>query len=303
MCRSLPIAGHLGNLYCVEGVTPLATLSFPSSFVDASPSPVKAIKWAIDHKFNAIEISGNVHSLLDLSRRDRQYIIDTKQRYDLRLSYHFPTETSPCSHDAERRQRDLLELTKTIKVGSELGFEVIVVHPGMVDVSGVKPEEVPDTARLEAFKHLSDFMQTIAPVAEETGILLCLENLHYIPGYLVQQHSDLVEIVDVVDSKAVCITLDVGHAWGSGGIHEALASFGSRIRHVHLHDCSGAQNGGNIGQHQEIGFGLIDYGLLTELVSDNDRIAVLEVFASEDNQSAILRSRDAMQTIWGDAVT
>jgi sugar phosphate isomerase/epimerase len=263
---------------------------------------VKAIEWAIEHQFNAIEISGGVHSLLDLSRRDRQYIIDTKQRYDLRLSYHFPSETAPCSHDAERRQRDLLELTKTIKVGSELGFEVIVVHPGMVDVAGVKPEEVPNTKRLEAFAHISNFMQTVAPVAEEKGILLCLENLHYIPGYLIQQHSDLVEIVDAVDSKAVCITLDVGHAWGSGGIHEALVSFGRRIRHVHLHDCSGPQNGGNRGQHQEIGFGLIDYGQLTELVSDNDRIAVLEVFARENNESAILRSREAMQTIWGDAV-
>ncbi len=280
----------------------LATLSFPSSFVDSSPSPVKAIEWAIAHQFNAIEISGDVHSLLDLSRRDRQYIIDTKKRYDLRLSYHFPSETAPCSHDAERRQRDLLELTTTIKVGSELGFEVIVVHPGMVDVTGVKPEEVPDTARLEAFAHITNFMQKVAPVAEENRILLCLENLHYMPGYLIQQHSDLVEIVDSVDSKAVCITLDVGHAWGSGCIREALALFDQRIRHVHLHDCSGPQNGGNIGQHQEIGFGLIDYGLLTELVSDNDRIAVLEVFAREDNHSAILRSRDAMQTIWGDTV-
>ena len=44
--------------------------------------------------------------------------------------------------------------------------------------------------------------------------------------------------MDGINSPVVALTLDAGHAWGSGGISEAFAAFGSRVRHLHIHDAN-----------------------------------------------------------------
>ena len=280
----------------------MATLSFPSSFVDDTPTPRPAVEWAFEHGFRAVELSGSQFRLQDLSQEDQLYLRSAARERGLRYSYHFPSDTAPGSHDPERRRRDLAELVDAIRVASHVGVEVIVVHPGELDVGGSDGASLPEGVRHEALGHLVDFIGQAAVAAENAGVLLCLENLHYVPGWLIQAHSDLVQAVDAVDSSSVAITFDVGHAWGSEGVQQGLEIFGERIRHVHVHDCSGPQGSGNAGQHQEIGTGRLDFGRLSDLVRPSDQIVTLEVWSPGDHGASILRSRAVMKAAWGESV-
>ena len=280
----------------------MTTFSFPSSFVARSPSPRGAVDWAIEHGFGGVEFSGPQVRLADLSADDREYLIAMAKEHGLRYTHHFPSQASPGSHDNHRRERDQAELEAEIKAAGEIGIEVIVVHPGRLDVPGIEPIEVSEEARAESISYLVDFMKTSALAAEDSGVLIGLENMHYIPGWLIQSHEELAAAVDAIGSTSVGITFDIGHAWGSGGIEKAVEAFGDRIRHIQVHDCRGPQGAGNVkDQHMEIGTGILNFNAISDLVNLEPYIVTLETHTKDDPEGGILRSRDVLRTVWGDS--
>lgn len=278
----------------------MTTFSFATSSIDNSSSARHAVEWAIEHGFGGVEFNAPNIRLSDMCSEDRQFIVAMANEHNLRYTHHFPPTATPGSHDEGRRQSDQKELVDEIKAAGEIGVEVIVIHPGKLHVDGLEPEDVTESDRTVSLSHFVDFMKAVAPVAEDAEVVIGAENMHYIPGWLIQKHIELADAVDAIGSPAVGITFDVGHAWGSGGVGEGLRILGDRIQHVQVHDARGPEGAGNVkDQHLEIGTGLLDFGPIGDLIKSNGFICTLETSGFRDDREAIaLRSRDALQKMW-----
>lgn len=277
----------------------MTTFSFATSAIGSPPSAQMAVEWAIEHGFGGVEFNGPIR-LADVSPDDRAFLASASADHGMRYTHHFPASAMPCSHDPATRQRDLAELISEVNAAGELGVEVIVLHPGKVDVPGLEYEETSEIQRSEAMAFLIEFMKTVAPVAEGANIVIGLENMHYNPGWLIHAHSELAEVVDAIGSPAVGITFDVGHAWGSGGIDAGIETFGDRIRHVQVHDCRGPEGAGNVrDQHMEIGTGVLDFRSAGDLIRSGSFVATLETSGrAPGGKDVVVRSRDVLKALW-----
>lgn len=274
--------------------------SVATTSIDNPESARYAVNWAIENGFHGVEFNAPELFLSELGPEDREYLKSKSREHNLRYTHHFPGSALPGSHNPEQRAKDLQGFKSEIEVSGELGVKAIVLHPGRLDVPGVEQDQVSETDRAISFGHYVDFVKAAAPIAEQAGVMIGLENMHYNPGWVIRSHEELAESVDQVNSPAVGITFDVGHAWGSGGIEAGIEILGDRIVHVQAHDALGPEGAGNVrDQHKEIGTGLVDWTSVGELAKSRDFVVVIETSArSDDREGMARRSRDVLQRLW-----
>jgi sugar phosphate isomerase/epimerase len=131
----------------------------------------------------------------------------------------------------------------------------------------------------------------LMPYAAERGIGVMVENL---PGDF-NTAKELGELLDPLPELG--LHLDIGHAnllVLRSTVEELLVAYGSRLRHVHLHD----NKGGSADLHLPLGIGTVDVrgavGLLKRFGYDGT--ITLEVFTPDPHHLAY--SRDLLQRIW-----
>jgi sugar phosphate isomerase/epimerase len=131
----------------------------------------------------------------------------------------------------------------------------------------------------------------LLPVARDCGVGLMIENL---PGdwNTVLQLSQLLDPISELG-----LHLDIGHAnlrVPRNTTDEILRAYGSRLRHVHLHD----NKGGDADLHLPLGCGTINLHHQMELLhaAGYEGTITLEVF-SED-KSYLAYSRNVLRRLW-----
>ena len=278
----------------------MTEISVASSSLDNQESVRYAVEFAIEHNFNGVEFNAPEIYLSKQNLVDLKWAHDMSQEHDLRYTHHFPPSALPGSHVAATRARDLEDFGQEAYVAGELGVEVIVLHPGRLHVPGVEQGEESDDDRALVMVFFIEWVKEAAIEAENADVIIGLENMHYNPGWVIRSHKELADAVDEIDSPAVGITLDVGHAWGSGGIDAGIETFGERIQHVQAHDARGPEGAGNVrDQHMEIGTGLIDWTSVGKLVKSRNYVVALETSGRlPDREEAAIRSRDVLLKQW-----
>lgn len=131
----------------------------------------------------------------------------------------------------------------------------------------------------------------LLPLARECGVGLMIENL---PG----DWNTVLQLSQLLDPlPELGLHLDIGHAnlqTTRNTTDELLRAYGSRLRHVHLHD----NKGGTADLHLPLGCGNLDvnHTIASLRRSGYDGTITLEVF-SEDKHY-LLHSRDVLREIW-----
>ncbi|MCH7696386.1 MAG: sugar phosphate isomerase/epimerase [Proteobacteria bacterium] len=226
-------------------------------------------------------------------------------RHGVSLSIHFPTRFFPGSCDDSMRLECVRQLRATIGVARDIGARVIVVHPGPVGPPDEVTEEPAEDDRAQARKRAAESVRQVAGDAEDAGIMLCLENLPFDTGMAVRSYAEQVDLVRSVDSPAVALTLDAGHAFRSGGIAEAFGAFGPWLRHFHIHDATESR------PHLELGAGAIDFAAHAGLLRAYPHTMIMEINVDGEGQTspargrtkpALLRSRDILRDLLGNAI-
>jgi sugar phosphate isomerase/epimerase len=131
-----------------------------------------------------------------------------------------------------------------------------------------------------------------ASVAEKFDVILGLENFSHVKNCVQSTFAELVEWVDEINSPALKITLDVGHANLEGGVEQAIEIFDSRIAHIHLND-----NDGESSLHGKLGSGTIDWHAIAPFLATFGGMLSLELIGFDNPEGEVLSSKAFLEDL------
>jgi sugar phosphate isomerase/epimerase len=230
-------------------------------FIDLTLEPPAAASWRIDP--HAIRAALDRHGLGVVGH----------------TAYYLPM----ASAIEEIRQASIVELKRCIEAFSIIGAKWMNIHPD---------RHAPMHDRSFFIEKNIETLRELLPFAKERGVGLMIENL---PGDY-NSARQLGELLDPLPELG--LHLDVGHAnlmVPHNVTEELLQAYGSRLRHVHLHD----NKGGNADLHLPLGTGTVDLPRSVRALQScgyNGTIT-LEVFSPD--QHYLCYSRDRLREAWG----
>jgi hexulose-6-phosphate isomerase len=138
----------------------------------------------------------------------------------------------------EEREKAKSIVIQQLKVAAWLGCDTILVIPGSVkcgfsDNAPIVPYDVVYDRALEALKEL-------APVAEELGVAIGLENVW---NQFLMSPLEMRGLIDQIGSPAVGAYFDAGNVQAFGYPEQWVRILGKRIRKVHIKDFRAAAAG------------------------------------------------------------
>ena len=170
----------------------------------------------------------------------------------------------------EQPSQDPARMEMAFQAAADLGIPVINCGPG---------GKTGDEASLQ---QSLDSLGALAVQAERYGVSLCVK-AHV--GAAIDDTPTTLRLMEAVSSPALGIDMDPSHIYRAGeNPVEAIAAVVSRVRHVHIRDCKGRQQGPGKPEDQANGRGDIDLvGYLRVLHESGYRGPVdLEVIGAKD---------------------
>ncbi len=161
---------------------------------------------------------------------------------DPRQRYWYPSWIEP---DPHYRQIRIDHTRRALTLARELGAPCITTEPG-----GPVPAGESWSAQLKLFVEM---LKPVLEHAEREGVLLLIEPE---PGLLVETADQFLELMQHLDSPAVGLNFDIGHAYCVGDDPATTISrLAPYIRHFHLEDIAATR----VHHHLVPGDGAIDF--------------------------------------------
>lgn len=128
------------------------------------------------------------------------------------------------SRDASERDKSLRCLRRSLEIAGALEVDGVLLHPGQLPVEGTYQD---------AWNDLRDALIEIAPLAEEMGAAIGVENVwnKFLLSPLEARH-----FVDEIGSDWVGIYLDTANMMAYGHPEHWIRGLGDRIKKVHFKD-------------------------------------------------------------------
>jgi sugar phosphate isomerase/epimerase len=202
-------------------------------------------------------------------------------------SFHAPfaDHIDIASPDEAIRNVALAEVLQAAEAAAILRVHYFVIHPG--------PEHPPESSGEEQLARMTNVVATLSEVARrcrELGIMCVLENK--LPHLLFGNTSDILWILDAINTAEVGACLDTGHAFLAGDMPSLIRKLRGHLRMIHVHD-----NGGSRDDHLPPGRGQIDWeATLRDLVEIQFRGAlILEMAGQPDMETTMANARRGRQ--------
>ncbi|MBI3821532.1 MAG: sugar phosphate isomerase/epimerase [Planctomycetes bacterium] len=161
---------------------------------------------------------------------------------DPRQKYWHPSWIEP---DRHYRQIRINHTMKALTLAKELGAPCITTEPG-------GPVE-PGQSWSAALKLFVEMIKPVADHAQKEGVLLLVEPE---PGLLIETVDQFLEFMQHIDSPAVGMNYDIGHAYCvSDDPATTIPRCAKYIRHFHLEDIAATR----VHHHMVPGEGAIDF--------------------------------------------
>lgn len=161
---------------------------------------------------------------------------------DPRQRYWYPSWIEP---DRHYRQIRIDHTMRALTLARELGAPCITTEPG-------GPVE-PGASWSAALKLFAEMIKPVAEHAEKEGVALLVEPE---PGLLIETVNQFLEFMQLIDSPAVALNYDIGHAYCvKDEPAETIPRVAKYIRHFHLEDIAATR----VHHHLVPGEGAIDF--------------------------------------------
>ena len=186
--------------------------------------------------YDGIELSAidgmSEHLVLDRWREVAPQIRQLAQTYELALLA------------MEQPSQDPAKMEAAFQAAVEIGIPIINCGPG-----GKTDDEV-------TFQQSVDSIGALAQMAERYGVTLCVK-AHV--GAAIYNTPTTLRLMEAITSPAFGIDMDPSHIYRAGeNPVEAITAVISRVKHVHIRDCKGRQQGPGKPEDQANGRGDID---------------------------------------------
>jgi sugar phosphate isomerase/epimerase len=229
-------------------------------FVDLTIEPPAAASWKVDP-----------HA-----------IRDELERHNMRVVGHTAFYLPMASAFDSIRRAAVAELRCCLEIFGIVGAKYMNIHPD---------RHTPMHDRSFFIRRNLESFRELAPSAEKFGVGVMIENL---PGEY-NNAEQLGELLDPLPDLG--LHLDIGHAnlmVPYNTTEEVLAKYGSRLRHVHLHD----NKGGHADLHLPLGAGNVDVPWAIRALKrcGFDGTITLEVFSADRHY--LTYSRDKLRRLW-----
>lgn len=166
----------------------------------------------------------------------------------------------------EDRAERLEKMAKSLYGTAYLGSKNMVIHP-------IMPYGGEDGPDLGAWWEMNlDFFRKLLPVAEETGVKLCLENMPML-DLTVSRPKDTWRMVKDLDHPMMGFCLDTGHAAVfRENPADAVRMLGKNLTTLHIHDNNG------LGDFHMLPYqGIIDWEDFRKALLESESEAVLSL--------------------------
>ncbi|HZP81026.1 MAG TPA: sugar phosphate isomerase/epimerase [Chthonomonadaceae bacterium] len=155
----------------------------------------------------------------------------------------------------EQPSQDRAKMEAAFQAAAEIGIPIINCGPG-----GKSGDEASLQQSLESLGSLAD-------LAEKYGVTLCVK-AHV--GASIYNTPTTLRAMEAISSPAFGIDMDPSHIWRAGeNPVEAIAAVISRVKHVHIRDCKGRQQGPGKPEDQANGRGDIDLVSYVRVLHEN----------------------------------
>jgi sugar phosphate isomerase/epimerase len=227
---------------------------------------LKEVQWIADAGFGFIDLTLEpplaVPSKVDLPAL-RALLEKTKLPVVGHTAYYLPL----CSPFESIRRAAVEELKECLRAFAAIGAKWMNLHPD---------RQAPMHDRKFVIERNLQSLRELFEVADQVGVGLMIENL---PGSF-NSVKQLSELLDPLPELG--LHLDIGHAnllTDYNTTDEILKAYGSRLRHVHLHD----NKGGSADLHLPLGTGNveIEYYVRALQAGGYDGTITLEVFTPD----------------------
>jgi sugar phosphate isomerase/epimerase len=184
-------------------------------------------------------------------RNIKNEIKNAMDSYDMRFTVHAPfSDLNLASLNPRIRQSSIDQIKEAIQISTELGIDVITIHPGHKSPLGIYFEEHFQKTNKESIKELDK-------IGQEFDVILALENM---PKMWISLCHDANQMKELVNETEFKLCFDTGHANISGTTTDIL-ELKENFANIHLND-----NLGDRDYHLVLGEGNIDFpGILKQL--------------------------------------
>jgi sugar phosphate isomerase/epimerase len=199
---------------------------------------------------------------------------------DPRQPYWYPSFIDP---EPNYRQVRIDHTRRALSLCAELGSPHITTEPG-------GPLE-PGQSRQRAIDLFVEVLKPPADPAETVGVLLLIEPE---PGLLLETTDQYLEVAERVNSPAIGLNFDVGHAYCvSEDLPAAIARLAPHTRHYHVEDISAER----VHHHLVPGTGAIDFDEVFRAIGRTgyDGWVTVELYPFVDDPDAA--ARDALAVL------
>jgi sugar phosphate isomerase/epimerase len=194
---------------------------------------------------------------------------------DPRQRYWHPSWIEP---DRHYRQIRIEHTKRALTLARELGARCITTEPG-------GPVE-PGASWEAALRLFVEMLKPVAEHAEREGVLLLIEPE---PGLLVETADQFLELMKHLDSPAIGLNFDIGHAYCVGDEPApTIRRLAPHIRHFHLEDIAATR----VHHHLIPGEGAIDFAATLRAIRDikYDGWITIELYPYVDDPDAAART-------------
>lgn len=193
---------------------------------------------------------------------------------DYRQPYWYPSFIEP---DEGYRRTRIDHTRRALSLCAELGAPHITTEPG--------GPLAPGQSRAEAMDLFVEVLKPLAAHAESVGVGLLIEPE---PGLLIETTEQFVEVAERVNSPAIGLNFDVGHAYCmSEDIPAQIKKLAPHIRHFHLEDIAPTR----VHHHLVPGKGAIDFAEVIAAIKGigYDGWLTVELYPNVDDPDAAAR--------------
>lgn len=134
------------------------------------------------------------------------------------------------SENPATRRTAVETLERSLRMCAWAGTDALLAVPGVVQADWAEPGIVSYDA---AWERSREGLRRLVPVAEETGVVICVENVW---NKFILSPLEMKQFVDGFGSPRVGVYFDVGNIIPYGYPEQWIRILGSRIRRIHLKD-------------------------------------------------------------------